>query len=58
MINTSIFILLFAIFMTINAIIAVALILIGTWAKETTECVRDFEDYWNSLDGDEDATRY
>lgn len=58
MINTSIFILLFAIFMTINAIIAVALILIGTWAKETTEFVRDFEDYWNSLDGDEDATEY
>lgn len=54
----SLFILLFAIFMTINAIIAVALILIGTWTKETAKFVNDFEDYWNTIDGDEDATQY
>ena len=50
----SLFILLFAIFMTINAIIAVVLILIGTWAKETSKFIKDFEEYWDSLDGDEE----
>lgn len=58
MISVYTFVFLFAIFMTINAIICVALLLIGSWVKETTEFVRDFEDYWNSLDGDEDATEY
>lgn len=65
MISVYTFVFLFAIFMTINAIICVALLLIGSWVKETAKFVKDFNrwygdfDEFNSLiDGDEDATRY
>jgi hypothetical protein len=55
--------------MTINAIICVALLLIGSWVKETAKFVKDFNRWYGDfpedfgefdslIDGDEDATRY
>nr|DAR57834.1 MAG TPA: hypothetical protein [Caudoviricetes sp.] len=67
MISVYTFVFLFAIFMTINAIICVALLLIGSWVKETAKFVKDFQNYYGEFpddydfdvfDGDEDATRY
>lgn len=69
MISVYTFVFLFAIFMTINAIICVALLLIGSWVKETAKFVKDFNRWYGDfpedfdkfdslIDGDEDATRY
>ena len=69
MISVYTFVFLFAIFMTINAIICVALLLIGSWVKETAKFVKDFNRWYGVfpedfdvfdvlIDGDEVATKY